>query len=131
MTEELRGGIAGGLERARRRTMSLTTDVLDAAELTTQHSGIMSPLVWDFAHVGNQEELWLVRDAGGMQPVRADIDQLYDAFKHPRRDRPRLPLLDPEQSESYLRTVRAKVLDLLERVPLEGRPPTAEGFLFR
>ena len=30
----------------------------------------MSPLVWDLAHVGNQEELWLVRDVGGREPVR-------------------------------------------------------------
>ena len=25
----------------------------------------MSPLVWDLAHIGSQEELWLVRDVGG------------------------------------------------------------------
>jgi len=92
---DLRQRIADDLARARRRSESLTVGVLDDAELTAQHSPIMSPLVWDFAHVGNQEELWLVRDAGGREPVRADIDELYDAFKHPRKDRPALPLLDP------------------------------------
>ena len=55
----------------------------------------MSPLVWDLAHIGNQEELWLVRDVGAREPVRQDIDELYDAFKHSRADRPSLPLLSP------------------------------------
>ena len=126
----LRERIAAGLGRARRRSLSLTTDVLDDRELTRQHSPIMSPLVWDLAHVGNQEELWLVRDAGGLEPVRSDIDDLYDAFRHPRRDRPALPLLDPAESRAYLGVVRDKVLDLLERVPFEGQRLTAAGFVF-
>jgi iron(II)-dependent oxidoreductase len=126
----LRQRIADGLDRARRRSISLTTDVLDEAELAAQHSPIMSPLVWDLAHVGNQEELWLVRDAGGLEPVRCDIDEMYDAFKHPRKDRPALPLLDPTESRRYLGTVREKVYDLLDRVPLEGRRLTADGFVF-
>ena len=127
---DLRQRIADDLARARRRSESLTVDVLDDAELTAQHSPIMSPLVWDFAHVGNQEELWLVRDAGGREPVRADIDELYDAFKHPRKDRPALPLLDPRQSAAYIREVRQKALDVLGEVPMEGRRLTDGGFVF-
>jgi iron(II)-dependent oxidoreductase len=129
-TAALRQRIADGLDRARRRSIALTTDVLDEPELTAQHSPIMSPLVWDLAHVGNQEELWLVRDAGGLEPVRCDIDDLYDAFRHPRKDRPTLPLLDPVESRRYLGTVRNKVLDLLDRVPLSGRRLTQDGFVF-
>jgi iron(II)-dependent oxidoreductase len=127
---DLRQRIADGLDRARQRSIALTTDVLDTPELTAQHSPIMSPLVWDLAHVGNQEELWLVRDAGGLEPVRCDIDDLYDAFKHPRRDRPALPLLDPAESRQYIGTVRTKVLDLLDQVPLSGRRLTEGGFVF-
>jgi len=85
--DALRERIAAELTASRRRTHALTTDVLDEAELSAQHSPLMSPLVWDFAHVGNQEELWLVRDVGGREPVRTDIDELYDAFQHPRADR--------------------------------------------
>src|SRR5262249_11129954 len=90
----------------------------------------MSPLVWDLAHIGNQEELWLVRDVGGREPVRADIDHLYDAFKHPRGDRPSLPLLGPAEARAYVRTVRDKVFDLLDAAPLEGRPLVEHGFAF-
>lgn len=91
-SEPLRSRIAAELDRTRSRT-ALLTDAVDDDDLMRQHSTLMSPLVWDLAHVGNQEELWLVRDVGGREPVRRDIDDLYDAFKQPRRDRPSLPLL--------------------------------------
>ncbi|MGZ4429532.1 MAG: ergothioneine biosynthesis protein EgtB [Nocardioidaceae bacterium] len=127
---DLKDDIAAGLDRARRRTMALTVDVLDEAELCRQHSPIMSPLVWDFAHVGNQEELWLVRDVGRREPVRRDIDHLYDAFRHPRRDRPALPLLRPAEARAYIATVRNKALDALDRTALEGSPLVDGGFAF-
>src|SRR6059058_386839 len=92
---------AAALETARRRTLGLT-DCLDEEELGAQHSPLMSPLVWDLAHIGNQEELWLVREAGGRPALRPDLDPLYDAFRHPRADRPALPLLAPEPARAYL-----------------------------
>ncbi|MGW4713357.1 ergothioneine biosynthesis protein EgtB [Nocardia sp. NPDC004260] len=128
-TEQLRDRIADVLTRARQRTHTLT-DCVDEAELVAQHSRLMSPLVWDLAHIGNQEELWLVRDVGGRDPVRADIDELYDAFKHARANRPTLPLLDPAQARDYVGTVRDKVLDVLARSDLRGRPLIDDGFAF-
>ncbi|HEX6074087.1 MAG TPA: ergothioneine biosynthesis protein EgtB [Micromonosporaceae bacterium] len=127
--ERIRSRIASELTRCRERSATLT-DAVDDADLTRQHSPLMSPLVWDLAHIGNQEELWLVRDVGGREPVREDIDHLYDAFKHPRRDRPSLPLLGPRDARGYVGTVREKVLDLLDRVALEGRPLVHDGFAF-
>lgn len=128
-TEQLRTKIADTLDRARRRTAGLT-ECVDEAELVAQHSRIMSPLVWDLAHIGNQEELWLVRDVGGREPVRADIDHLYDAFKHARADRPALPLLNPVEARTYVGTVRDKVLDVLEHSPLRGDDLVNGGFAF-
>ncbi len=128
-TEALRAWVAEQLGKARDRTTRLTGAV-DEDDLVRQHSRLMSPLVWDFAHVGNQEELWLVRDVGGREPIRADIDELYDAFQHPRADRPSLPLLNPAQTRSYVAEVRAKVLDILDTVPLEGRPLVDRAFAF-
>ncbi|MGH3788813.1 MAG: ergothioneine biosynthesis protein EgtB [Pseudonocardiaceae bacterium] len=128
-TTALRNHVAAELTRTRARSTALT-DALDDGDLVRQHARIMSPLVWDFAHIGNQEELWLVRDVGGRDPVRADIDHLYDAFKHPRPDRPALPLLDPTDTRHYLSQVRSKVLDVLDRAPLEGRRLVEGGFAF-
>ncbi|MEV6597283.1 ergothioneine biosynthesis protein EgtB [Actinoplanes sp. NPDC051346] len=129
MTQDLRLKVAAELERARART-TLLTEAVDDTDLVRQHSPLMSPLVWDLAHVGNQEELWLVRDVGGREPLRRDIDELYDAFKHPRPNRPALPLLDPAEARAYVGQVRDKALDVLDRVRLTDRPLVADGFAF-
>ena len=126
--EYWRSRVAEVLTTARDRSQSLTD--VDDNDLVSQHSPLMSPLVWDLAHVGNQEELWLVRDVGGRVPVRQDIDELYDAFKHARADRPSLPLLGPAEARHYLREVRDKVLDVLAHSPLEGRPLLDDAFAF-
>ena len=128
-TEALRDHVATQLSRARDRSVALT-DAVDDDDLVRQHSKLMSPLVWDLAHIGSQEELWLVRDVGGREPLRADIDDLYDAFQHPRADRPALPLLGPEEARGYVREVRDKVFDVLEHSPLEGRRLETNGFAF-
>ena len=128
--DDLKGRIVEDLTRARARTRVLT-EAVDDDELVRQHSRLMSPLVWDLAHIGNQEELWLLRDVGGREPILPEtIDQLYDAFQHPRADRPTLPLLDPAASRSYVGEVRSKVLDLLNRTPLRGRRLTEGDFVF-
>jgi iron(II)-dependent oxidoreductase len=127
--EQLRDHVATQLERSRARSVALT-DAVDEHDLVRQHSKLMSPLVWDFAHIGNQEELWLVRDVGGREPVRSDIDELYDAFKHARSDRPELPLLGPAEARQYVGEVRNKVFDVLERTAFEGRKLLDGGFAF-
>jgi gamma-glutamyl hercynylcysteine S-oxide synthase len=128
-TGRLRDKVAEELTRARDRTAALT-DAVDDGALIRQHSPLMSPLVWDLAHVGNQEELWLVRDVGGREPLRQDIDELYDAFKHPRKNRPALPLLGPAEARRYVAEVRDKAFDVLDRSPLEGRRLISDGFAF-
>ncbi|MFD6220620.1 ergothioneine biosynthesis protein EgtB [Nocardia asteroides] len=127
--DRTRDRIAEVLQRARRRTATLT-DSVGEADLVAQHSPLMSPLVWDLAHIGNQEELWLVRDVGGREAVRADIDELYDAFKHARANRPTLPLLNPGQARGYVGTVREKVWDVLDSSDFAGNPLVDNGFAF-
>ena len=46
------------LVRARARTERLLEGLTDE-QLTTQYSPLQSPLVWDLAHIGWFEELWL------------------------------------------------------------------------
>ena len=131
MTENdtLRERIAAELAAARDRTTLLTT-VVDDADLVRQHSPLMSPLVWDLAHVANQEELWLLREVGGRTPMHPEIDPLYDAFEHPRAKRPSLPLLQPDEARSYGHEVRGRVMDLLERAQFGRTQLTDGGFVF-
>jgi iron(II)-dependent oxidoreductase len=126
--DHLRERLAAELDTARRRSTVLTS--LEDAELVAQHSPLMSPLVWDLAHVGSQEELWLVRDVGGRAPLRPEIDGLYDAFRHSRASRVDLPLLTPAEARAYVAEVRNKALEALERTRFTGRRLEESGFAF-
>jgi iron(II)-dependent oxidoreductase len=127
--QQLRAHAAEALTRARARSAVLT-DAVDDEDLVRQHSTLMSPLVWDLAHIGSQEELWLVRDVGGREAMRGDLDEVYDAFLHARADRPSLPMLGPAEARGYVSEVRAKSLEILEKTPLDGRRLTENAFAF-
>ena len=58
--------LADDLTRARDRTLRLVD--FDDDELGRQYDPLMSPLVWDLAHIGQQEELWLLRDGDPQRP---------------------------------------------------------------
>ena len=58
--------LARELTRARERTLRLVD--FDDAELGRQYDPLMSPLVWDLAHIGQQEELWLLRGGNPDRP---------------------------------------------------------------
>jgi iron(II)-dependent oxidoreductase len=125
--DALKETIANQLIAARERSHVLTA--LEDASLISQVSPLMSPLVWDLAHIGNYEELWLLREAAGIAPMRPEIDGLYDAFEHPRATRPSLPLLGPGEARSYIGTVRDKVLDSLAKARFEDTL-TSGGFVY-
>ncbi|MEU8965917.1 ergothioneine biosynthesis protein EgtB [Streptomyces sp. NPDC048491] len=127
--ELLRARALTALTAARARTGTLTSTV-DDHELTAQHSPLMSPLVWDLAHIGNQEEQWLLRAVAGQDAIRPEIDSLYDAFEHPRAARPTLPLLAPAEARRYAADVRGRALDVLQSTPLRGGPLTDAAFAF-
>ena len=42
------------------------------------------------------------------------LDDIYNAFEHPRWERPSLPLLGPDEARRYMDDVRAKSLDVLD-----------------
>src|SRR5690349_6081389 len=101
--------LAALLEHARRRTEALLEPLSDE-ELTGQVSPLQSPLVWDLAHIGYFEELWLLR-GGNANGNR--LDDLYDSFAHERAERGALPILSPADTRAYLSEVREKVLERL------------------
>ncbi|WP_024794532.1 ergothioneine biosynthesis protein EgtB [Tomitella biformata] len=132
---DLRARITAALTRAHARTDALT-DHPDT-ELIAQHSPLMSPLGWDLAHIGNQEDRWLVRAIGKLPGTTADsrsvpeIDGLYDAFAHPRASRPDLALLSPAQARDYVARVRARSWQVLAECDLGAADAlTRNGFGF-
>jgi len=97
------------LEHARKRTEALL-EPLDDEQLTGQVSPLQSPLVWDLAHIGYFEELWLLRNGNGDSDGLAD---LYDSFAHERAERGTLPILPPAKARAYVTKVREEVLERL------------------
>jgi iron(II)-dependent oxidoreductase len=118
------------LEAARARTLGLLAG-LPEPELLRQHSPLMSPLIWDVAHVANQEEQWLLRAVGGPKLTDPSFDALYDAFRHPRRARSELPLLSPPEAFAYAARVRQAVRAHLDTLPEDSPEPLLkDGFVF-
>jgi gamma-glutamyl hercynylcysteine S-oxide synthase len=130
VTVDTESRIEAGLGGARARTLALLAPI-DDADLVRQVSPLMSPLVWDLAHVGHYEELWLLRNIVGAAPTNELYDDVYDAFKHPRRDRPSLPLLGPVEARAFVADVRVRVLDALATVDFDGDDPLLrDGFVY-
>jgi iron(II)-dependent oxidoreductase len=98
------------LTRARARTLELLAPLTDD-ELSAQHSLLMSPLVWDLAHIAHYEELWLLRQLGVGDAPDPRFDDIYDAFRHPRSERPTLDILAADPARAFGATVRTRVTE--------------------
>jgi gamma-glutamyl hercynylcysteine S-oxide synthase len=124
-----RSELALALEHARQRTEALLEPLSDE-QLTRQLSPLQSPLVWDLAHIGHFEELWLLRRAGGRNAGSLAYDELYDASAHARSERGRLPILPPDAARAYVGEIREAVLGLLPELSLDdGDPLLEQGFV--
>ena len=106
--------IADALAEARRRTLDMVAPFSDE-QMETAHSALMSPLVWDLAHIAAYEDLWLVHRHGGEPLLHPELAAMYDAFETPRAVRGDLPLLDRAEALGYLADVRARALAILDR----------------
>ena len=114
------------LTLARERLLALVQAVPES-ELVHQHSVLMSPPVWDIAHVANYEEQWLLRALGHETVSDGGLDSLYDALRHPRHVRSRLPLLGVGQALAYAAAVREQTLAHLDSAAETGPEPLVQG----
>lgn len=98
----------GELRATRHATLALVAH-LDDATLQRSLSPIMSPLVWDLAHIAAYEDLWLAHRHAGLELLRPELAELYDAFETPRAVRAEIELLDAPAARDYLAAVRERV----------------------
>jgi gamma-glutamyl hercynylcysteine S-oxide synthase len=105
------------LTQVRARTHALVAH-LDDADLERQVDPLMSPLVWDLAHIAAYEDLWLVHRYAGEPLLHPDLAARYDAFETPRSVRGEIELLDARGAREYLRDVRERTLQAIN-----GRGP--------
>ena len=108
------------LDETRARTLALVAH-LPAATLERVLDPIMSPLVWDLAHIAAYEDLWLAHRLGGLDLLHPELAAMYDAFETPRAVRGDLPLLDAGGARAYPTEVRERTLGVLAgRGPGDG-----------
>jgi len=97
------------------------------ARTETQHSPLLSPLVWDYAHIAVYQELWLVQRLAGTEPIDPARMHLYDAFEKPRGVRGGLELMTRSEVADYRDRVDARSGDLLTEVDVDGDDPLLRG----
>src|SRR5580704_11538660 len=110
--------VLAALGAARRRTLELVAHLSDT-ELERAHSSIMSPLVWDLAHIAAYEDLWLAHRHAGLELLRGDLAELYDAFETPRAVRGEIEALGPADALDYLAAVRTRTAQAIARGGLD------------
>ena len=103
------------LDQARERTLALVA-ALDDAEIEAVHSPIMSPLVWDLGHIAAYEDLWLAHRHAGLELLRPELAESYDAFETPRAVRGEIAIPGTPDAREYMRAVRSRIAPALAEV---------------
>ena len=124
------GQLRDRLGEARNRTLQLIAPLSDS-DVTRQHNPLMSPIVWDLGHIAHFEEVWLLENIDGAGSGAEGLRGIYDAFRHPRATRDRLPLPNRATCLAYLADVRRAVLRRMERIdPHADTPLLRGGYVF-
>jgi gamma-glutamyl hercynylcysteine S-oxide synthase len=100
------------LAETRERTLGLVGELSDET-LETVHSTLLSPLVWDLAHIAAFEDLWTSRTFD-RAPLRPELLATYDADETPRALRGSLEMLGPDAAREYMVAVTARTLELVD-----------------
>src|SRR5258708_11564426 len=106
------GQLLAAMEAVRERRLAMVGRLSDE-QLEMVHSPLMSPLVWDLAHIAAYEDLWICHRLGGRALLRPDLAALYDAFETPRSVRGEVELLGVQAAREYLGAVREAAIETI------------------
>lgn len=99
---------------ARERSLELIAD-LDDDQLRVPCLPTVNPILWEVCHLAYFQEYWVLRRGAGQEPHRPDVDELFDSMSIGHETRWRLPVPSRGEALAYVRDVRDRVLELLER----------------
>lgn len=118
------------LSEARSRTLLLISP-LSEDELRVQHDVLMSPVIWDLGHIAHFEDVWLFQNVETGGEGKEGLSGIFDPFSNPRSIRGGLPLPSIEDCLDVMATVRARVLNKLSSVDMDGGTPLLhEGYVY-
>ncbi len=106
--------LAAWVRDAREHTFELVADLTDP-QLFGPRLAILNPLIWEIGHIAWFQEKWVLRGAAGELPLRADGDALYDSAAVPHDVRWDLRLPSRKETLVYMRDVRDRVIERIER----------------
>ena len=106
--------VLAALGEARAATLALV-EHLSQEELERVHTPLMSPLVWDLAHIAAYEDLWLSHRLARLPLLRPELAERYDAFETPRALRGEIALLDCGEARGYMEAVRERASAALQQ----------------
>jgi iron(II)-dependent oxidoreductase len=115
------------LQEARARTLELIEDLSDE-QLMGPRLRIVNPLRWEIGHVGWFQEFWILRHLGGLPPILANGDSLYDSARVAHDTRWDLPLLSRAETLAYIRQVLDRACDPSDRRAREERNGYDEAY---
>ncbi len=98
----------------RERTLDLVADLTDD-QLMGPQLDIVNPMLWEIGHMAWFHEKWVLRRAGGMEPVHENVDALYDSIAIAHDTRWDLPLYSREETLAYMHEVERRVLERIEK----------------
>lgn len=103
--------LAEELTETRARTLALASGLEDHT-LEQVHSPLLSPLVWDLAHIACFEDMW-ISHAAGTRALRPELFTTYDAVETPRSRRGELDLLTASETFTHMAVVRSRTEALI------------------
>jgi len=125
LTEE----IAEQMLEARAQTLALF-DMAREEDLHESPGFGFRPVIWHLAHIGVFEAYWLLQKLNDEPAPDERYERVFDPVRTPREDSKHLPTR--REMESYLKSVRERVLKHLERSEFdESHPLLKDGYVYR
>ena len=118
------------LREARKRTLELIEDLSDQ-QLMGPQLRIVNPLRWEIGHVAWFQEFWILRHLGGLSPILANGDSLYDSARVAHDTRWDLPLPSRAETLAYMKQVLDRVSDSSDRRKREAEDGYDETYFFQ
>lgn len=114
------------LEDAHARTLELL-EGLDHGQMMGPRLPIVNPLLWEIGHVAWFTEQFILRKLHGLNPIRPELDDVYDSIAIEHAVRWDLPLLQINEVLAYIDEIKSKILDRLD----EGEADEPDSFIYQ
>ncbi len=117
------------MEAARVDTLRLF-DLAEEEHLHRSPGFGFRPIIWHLAHIGVFEGYWLLQKMQGEAAPDERYERIFDPISTPREDSKNLPRRG--EMEAYLKNVRGRVTDYLDKVQFdESNPLLRDAYVFQ